>query len=179
MITQIETPRTYLRQLTASDAVQAYADWLNDSMVNEYLETRHVHQTVKTCEDFIQNCNADPCSHLFGIFLRDSDAHIGNAKLGFINQTHARGELSMFIGVKSCWGKGFATEVVRSITEYGFEHLGLERIQAGCYEEHIASLSVFKKVGYQVEGLLREHVISNGHRTGCFWLGILKNELTK
>lgn len=143
MMSQIDTARTFLRPLTASDAVQVYADWLNDPEVNQYLETRHVHQTVKTCETFIHQCNTDPASHLFGIFLRESGVHIGNVKLGFVNPNHARGEFSMFIGDKSCWGKGFATEVVRSLTEYGFTHLGLERIQAGCYEEHKASLRVF------------------------------------
>lgn len=179
MTKQLETAHTILRPLTEADAVQAYADWLNDPEVNRYLETRHVQQTIETCRNFIQQCNADPNSYLFGIFLKENGVHIGNAKLGFINKTHARGEFSMIIDDKSCWGKGFATEVVHSLTEYGFAHLNLERIQAGCYQEHIASLSVFKKVGYQVEGLFREHVISNGKRTGCFWLGILKHELNK
>ena len=176
---QIQTPRTFLRALTSLDAVQTYADWLNDHEVNQYMETRHVHHTIKSCKTFIQKCNADPCSHLFGIFLKENGVHLGNAKLGFINKVHGSGQLSMFIGDKSVWGKGLATEIVRSLTEYGFTHLGLERIQAGCYEEHEASLRVFKKVGYQVEGLFRDHLMFKGRRSNCVWMGILRHELTK
>jgi Acetyltransferase (GNAT) domain len=30
------------------------------------------------------------------------------------------------------WGKGFATEALRRILEFGFEHLSLERILGDC-----------------------------------------------
>lgn len=173
----IETKRLLLRPITESDVTQMYADWLNDPEVNRYLETRHAIQTVETCKDFVQKCNQDSSSHLFGIFQKEDNIHIGNAKLGFINNFHGTGQLSLFIGEKSCWGKGLAGEIVHGLTEYGFNQLGLERIEAGVYEENLASLRVFLHVGYNIDGFLRSHVISNNRRTGSFWLGILKNEL--
>lgn len=174
---EIETERLFFRPLIESDAVQAYADWLNDSDVNRYLETRHEVQTVESCRVFIRNCNQDPLSHLFGIFLRKNGKHIGNAKLGNVNLYYARAELSLFIGEKSCRGKGLGKEIVRALTRYGFDSLGLERVQAGCYEKNWQSLGVFLNAGYTVEGFFRHHVIDNGRPSGCFWLGILKNEL--
>ena len=172
----IETKRLFLRPLIESDAVQTYADWLNDSDVNRYLETRHEVQTIESCRTFIQHCNQDSFSQLFGIFLRESGRHIGNAKLGNVNLHHARAELSLFIGDKSCWGKGYATEIVHTLTAYGFDDLGLERIQAGCYEKNLQSLRIFLNAGYTVEGFFRHHVMDNNRPSGCFWLGILKHE---
>ncbi len=102
--------------------------------------------------------------------------HIGNAKLGYVNKHHCTAELSMFIGEKTLWGKGFATETVYNLTKYGFNVLELERIQAGCYEENLVSLHIFLKLRYTVEGFFRRHVNSKGRRSGCFWLGILKDE---
>lgn len=174
----IETKRLYLRPLSESDVTQTYADWLNDPEVNRYLETRHSTQSVESCITFVQKCNQDNSSHLFGVFLKEGSVHIGNAKLGFINHFHSTAQLSLFIGEKSCWGKGLAFEIVHGLTEYGFKQLGLERIEAGVYEDNLASLRVFLKVGYNVDGFLRSHVVSNNRRTGSFWLGILKNELT-
>jgi [ribosomal protein S5]-alanine N-acetyltransferase len=176
MKTEIETKRLVLRPLTESDASQTYADWLNDSDVNQYLETRFEVHTIESCRTFIQYCNQDPSSNLFGIFLKENDKHIGNSKLGNVNLHHARAELSMFIGDKSCWRNGFATEVVQALTAYGFERLNLKRIQAGCYEKNLQSLRIFLNVGYTIEGFLRHHVMDNGRSSGCFWLGILKNE---
>jgi ribosomal-protein-alanine N-acetyltransferase len=173
---EIETKRLFLRPLIESDAIQTYADWLNDSDVNRYLETRHAVQTLESCQTFIQHCNQDPLSNLFGIFLRESGKHIGNAKLGNVSPHHARAELSLFIGEKSCWGKGLGVEIVHALTAYGFEHLGLQRIQAGCYEKNLQSLRIFLNTGYTVEGFFRRHVMDNGRPSGCFWLGILKHE---
>jgi len=173
----IESERLLLKSLQVSDATQAYADWLNDPEVNQYLETRHQTQTVASCQEFIEQCNSDKNSHLFGIFLKENGQHIGNTKLGFINPVYMRGQVSLFIGEKKYWNKGLAGEVVRSITKFGFEHLNLNRIEAGCYEDNLASLRIFLKSGYSVEGFMRNHVISKGRSVGCFWLGILKHEL--
>ncbi len=166
-----------MRSITESDVTQTYVDWLNDPEVNRYLETRHTIQTIESCMAFVQKCNQDDSSHLFGIFLKEDNTHIGNAKLGYINHYHSTGQLSLFIGEKSCWGKGLAVEVVHGLTEYGFNQLALERVEAGIYDENLGSLRVFLKVGYNVDGYLRSHVISNNRRTGSFWLGILKNEV--
>jgi RimJ/RimL family protein N-acetyltransferase len=166
----------YLRPLTAADATQTYADWLNDPEIGQYLETRHVEQTTHSCRDFIAQCNADPNSHLFGVFLND-DRHIGNAKIGFINPRYKTGQLSLFIGDKSQWGQGIAGEVVAALTRYGFHDLGLERIEAGCYEPNQASLKVFLNAGYSHEGTFRNHVEHQGHRVDVLWLAILKSEL--
>lgn len=168
-----------MRPITESDVTQTYADWLNDPEVNRYLETRHAVQTIESCKDFVQKCNQDDCSYLFGVFLKEDGTHIGNTKLGFINRFHGTGQLSLFIGEKLCWGKGLAAEIVQGLTEYGFNQLGLERIEAGIYEDNLASLRAFLKVGYNVDGFFRSHVVSNNRRTGSFWLGILKHELQK
>ncbi|WP_025652959.1 MULTISPECIES: GNAT family N-acetyltransferase [unclassified Psychrobacter] len=172
----IETERLILRPLDISDASQEYVDWLNDPDVNQYLETRHSVQTLESCIDFIKSCNNDPTTYLFGIFLKESNKHIGNVKIGAINTIYKRGQLSLFIGDKECWGKGYSRELVKSITNYAFEHLGLSRMEAGCYEDNIGSLKVFLKSGYNVEGFFRDHVIHDDKYQGCFWLGALKDE---
>ncbi len=172
----LETERLLLRPLTEADASQRYADWLNDPEVNQYLETRHSLQTVDSCREFIRQCNADPGSHLLGVFLKGSGQHIGNVKVGFINALYEHGQISLFIGEKTCWGQGFSSELVREVSRYAFADLGLNRLEAGCYEDNLASLRVFLKCGYTVEGFLREQVTLNGKRMGVFWLGVLKHE---
>ena len=102
-MSKIETARLTLRPLQASDATQAYADWLNDPEVNRYLETRHSPQSLESCAAFIEQCNADSSSHLFGIFNRASGQHIGNAKIGFISSHYQRRRLSGARGFQASW----------------------------------------------------------------------------
>jgi len=68
---------------------------------------------------------------------------------------------------------------VQALTQYSFESLGLKRVEAGCYEANLASLSIFLKTGYTVEGFRRSHVASGGLRQGCFVLGIINGEHIK
>jgi RimJ/RimL family protein N-acetyltransferase len=140
------------------------------------LETRHTKQSIESCKSFIENCNQDEFSHLFGVFFKESQQHIGNVKIGFIHNLYERGQLSLFIGEKNFWGMGLSTELVKGVTRYGFDTLGLHRIEAGCYEENLASLRIFLKAGYTVEGFLRDQVSIGERRVGCFWLGVLKHE---
>ena len=176
---RIDTGRLFLRTLTADDASEKYTGWLNDPEVNQYLETRHFKQTLQSCTNFINSCNEDPASHLFGIFEKATGDHIGNAKIGFINPVYQRGQISIFIGEKHYWGRGLSSEVVKALTDFSFRQLGLHRLEAGCYESNLASLRVFLKSGYTVEGFMRDQVTLNGRRQGCFWLGILNHEYSE
>ena len=45
------------------------------------------------------------------------------------------------------WGKGYATEAVERIIQFGFEELKLHRIEAGCAIDNIASYKVMEKSG--------------------------------
>lgn len=180
MINSIETPRLYFKTLEESDVSQTYVDWLNDPDVNKYLETRHNNQTLDSCRQFVKSCLESSSENLFGVFLKEKNTHIGNVKLGLINPVHLRGQLSLVVGDKSCWGMGYGGEIVRAVTKFGFEQLHLERIEAGCYEENLNSLRIFLGAGYSVEGFFRQHsLIANGKRASCFWLAILRQEFER
>src|SRR5690606_40100694 len=45
-----------------------------------------------------------------------------------INAKARKAELYIFIGDKSCWGKGFGRDGYKLLVNYGFSELGLERI---------------------------------------------------
>jgi RimJ/RimL family protein N-acetyltransferase len=74
-----------------------------------------------------------------------------------ISREHSRAELGYWIGVPY-WRRGFATEAGRSIVRFGFEELGLHRVQARHLERNPASGSVLRKLGMQLEGIHRHAV---------------------
>jgi [ribosomal protein S5]-alanine N-acetyltransferase len=168
--------RLLFRPLTQLDVTEKYVGWLNDTQVNRYLEIRFTQHTLESCSSFIAETNADSTSYLFGIFDKLSNLHIGNIKIGFIKQRYSTGQLSLFIGEKSYWGKGLATEAILTITGWAFNELSLARLEAGCHDENLASLRAFLKAGYTVEGYFRKNTVIENRRVGGFWLGILSNE---
>lgn len=51
-----------------------------------------------------------------------------------------------------CWGKGYATEMTKSLIEYGVKDLGLKKIVAVTHPENIASQKVLLKSGLKAIG---------------------------
>ena len=59
---------------------------------------------------------------------------------------------------------------------YGFNRLNLDRIYGGVSAEHQASVRICEKVGLQIEGLRRGHLLRNGKRTDAHIVGALRDE---
>ena len=81
----------------------------------------------------------------------------------------------LLVGDKNQWGKGYATEAIKSITNFAFDKLGLHKLTAGCYADNIGSIKSFKKVGFFNEGNWKDHYNSNGEYVDRVCLAILES----
>ena len=74
------------------------------------------------------------------------------------------------------WGKGLATEAIKLACKFGFEELGLHKLEAGAYENAIGSLKALEKNGFKREGIIRDHGIVKNKFVNVFRYGLLKDE---
>lgn len=74
-------------------------------------------------------------------------------------------------------GRGVATHATRLLAGWGFEHLGLERLDLTCGPDNGASQRVAERCGFTREGLLRSHVRFKGGRRDTLVYGLLPGEL--
>jgi RimJ/RimL family protein N-acetyltransferase len=177
---RLETARLRLRVLQPEDVTASYIGWLNDPAINAFLETRFTVQSEEAVVSFVTEQSRNPDSFLFRIALAADDRHIGNIKLGPLNRHHASAQLSLLIGERDMHGKGYATEAITAVTDWGFESCGLKRIEAGCYQDNLGSLRAFLKAGYSVEGFRRSAVATlSGGRSGTFWFARLADDRTE
>ncbi|MFY4775733.1 GNAT family N-acetyltransferase [Metabacillus sp. RGM 3146] len=105
---------------------------------------------------------AEGTLYSFGIFSDNTQKLIGDISLTEV----VRGNL------QSCWigycldkkhnGKGYTTEAVKQAVTYGFDVLGLHRIEAGVMPRNPASIKVLEKAGFHKEGIAKENVRING-----------------
>ena len=167
-----------LRTLASPDATQYYLSWLSDPEINKYLEMRFSPpKKVENLADYISFINNSTDSILLGIFLRVSDRHIGNIKLGPIDNNHRVGEIGFLIGDRLQWGKGYASEAILLLTEYAFGQLGLAKLTAGCYIENKGSLRALQKAGFKEEGRMLSQWESGSIRQDGLIMGIVNPEL--
>jgi RimJ/RimL family protein N-acetyltransferase len=75
-----------------------------------------------------------------------------------IKPEHRRAELGYWIAL-NCWNRGYATEASQRLIDFGFEILGLHRIEARHFVRNRASGRVMQKLGMQHEGIERDWAI--------------------
>jgi len=77
---------------------------------------------------------------------------------------------------KKYWNRGYATEAIRLILQFGFSDLNLYRIYAGVFEPNIASRKVLEKYGFRQEGYWREAIVKHHTRQNLIHYALLKPE---
>lgn len=147
----------FLKLLSPEDVTPAYVEWMQDDDIIHVLESRWMVYTLDTLKAYVQTVNQSSHSFLLGIFAQATGMHIGNIKIGEINQIHRFGEIGLLIGDKQSWGRGYGTEAIRLATEYAFTELNLHKIVAGIYANNIGSYKAFLKAGYKEVGRLEKH----------------------
>lgn len=153
----LTTERLYLRPLEGEDITPAYLEALNDPDVMRWTEARHQYWDEERAADYIRRSNREGVSTLLGIFLKDSDRHIGGIRLFNVHPVDRRAELSLMIFDKSQWSRGYATEALEAVVDYAFRELGLHRLHADYYAANTASARLFAKAGFQIEGVYKDH----------------------
>jgi RimJ/RimL family protein N-acetyltransferase len=174
---KVDAERLYLRPLTEADCTPLYLSWLQDPNVNQFLETRHHTQTMEAIKQFVTGVNARDDEHLFGIFLKEGDRHIGNIKVGPVRPYHALADVSLFIGAQDCWGKGYAREAIAAVSRHAFDKLGVRKLLANMYAPNRGSSRAFEKVGYRREGVRRAHYWLAGQPCDLIEYGLLRADL--
>jgi len=103
--------------------------------------------------------NQDPAT-FFGIDYINE--YVGNISLVPCEDIYRKSaEIGYFIG-EPYWNKGIVTTAVNLITDYGFNYLGIVRIQTGIFEYNTASQRVLEKCGFLKEGIFRKSVYKQG-----------------
>lgn len=166
-----------LRCLSIEEVGETYLAWLNDPLVNQYLEVRHSPpKSVAELRQFVSEINASENILLLGMFIQNGSVHIGNIKLGPIDRWHHRADIGVICGERSEWGKGYATMAIRLLSDFAEQQLGLQRLSAGCYSVNKRSARAFEKAGFKLEATIQSYwQLSDGRRIDELWLGRVKH----
>lgn len=103
------------------------------------------------------------------------DELIGGCGLTVHSLQDKRAEIGYCIR-REDWGKGIGTNVAGLLIEFGFNELGIHRIEAKCDPENHASYRIMEKNNMQREGILREEKYVHGEWRDSFIYSILRHE---
>jgi [ribosomal protein S5]-alanine N-acetyltransferase len=112
----------------------------------------------------IEDEAAADMAYSFFLFTRDDARLVGGANLNNVRRRAAQmATLGYWMGAPFA-GQGLMTEAVGAVVPFAFRLLKLERIEAACIPENLASVRVLEKTGFRREGLAREYLAIAGQR---------------
>ena len=112
--------------------------------------------SLENARDFIRQTEkavAENTSQAYGIFYREKIVGV----IGFVNfkWTSRRAEIGYWID-KNHEGKGIITESCKSLINYAFAELNMNRIEIRCATENIRSRRIPERLNFKLEGVLRQ-----------------------
>lgn len=156
----IQTERLTLRAFSLED-IPVYRKEFEKESVQEYLGgVLLLKDDLKDAQNWLRNINDRLLKRKLvftWLITKNDNVHesIGRIDLGGFTNNKV-GEVSYYIW-EEYWGNGYAVEALKSVVEFGFDHLKLERIQAVVDVRNIASEKVLIKAGFEKEGMLKKY----------------------
>lgn len=84
--------------------------------------------------------------------------------------------MTIIIGERDAWGKGYGKEVGRLLLSYAFECLGFHRVSIGVVGFNKNALRYWKSLGFKKEGVERDDYFYDNEYSDGIMMSILENE---
>ena len=111
----------------------------------------------------------------WGITLKGKNQVIGMCGYNYWVRRDYRGCVGYDLA-RAYWGQGIMTEAMRVVLRFGFERMGLNRIEADASAENIGSIRVLEKLGFAREGVEREQYYEDGQFHDLMLFSLLKRD---
>ncbi|MEH7061166.1 MULTISPECIES: GNAT family N-acetyltransferase [Bacillus] len=112
----------------------------------------------------------------FTVRTAQDDRLIGFVAIHGIEWNNRMGLLAIGIGEGNDRGKGYGREAINLILNYAFYELNLHRVGLDVISYNKAAIKLYKKMGFQMEGCMREAVQRDGECFDRIIMGILREE---
>ena len=172
----LHTARLRLRPFTAADADPMFTLHSNRHVLRywdapPWKQRAHAERFIAVCRQIEQ----EGTGARLAIERADGGGFIGWCCLVKWNPEFRSAKLGYCLN-DAAWGHGFATEAARALLHWAFDTLDLNRVESDVDTRNIASGRVLEKLGFVLEGTLREDCIVDGVISDSWVFGLLRRE---
>ncbi len=178
-IPTLSTERLMLRRLGERDAEDMYS-YARRADVTEFL-LWSPHASLSYTREYLRYVERRYSLGDFydwAVIDRESGKMIGTCGFARIDTVNRAGELGYVLNPEYR-GRGIALEAAREVIRFGFEELGLHRIEARFMEGNEPSRRVMEKLGMSPEGFARDSVFVKGRYVTVGKYAIISNDFSK
>ncbi len=173
---ELESDRLLLRPITVQDAKDLFEIYSNKEVML-YFDDRSAFENMSEAEDMAkgyENGIKTKAEMRWGIILKDTGKLIGTCGFHAISDYDKRLEIGYDLNRKY-WGKKIMTEALSLIIQFAFE-MDVNRIEAFVEPPNTGSRVLLEKLGFSLEGTLRQHEMCRGELIDIQILGLLRGD---
>jgi RimJ/RimL family protein N-acetyltransferase len=166
--------KVYLRPIEKED-LKYVCKWVNDPEIRGKMgETLPMNMT--RANEWFEKAVKDKDRVWFIIVAKETGQVIGEG--GFLRIYHPwrSSDISIILGEKSAWGKGYGSEAMALMLDYGFGHLNLHRISLGVFAFNETAIRFYERAGFKREGIQREGYYYDNAYHDIIMMSILEDE---
>lgn len=147
-------PAIALRPVEPADAAPIRR-WVNDPAIRALIgETRPL--TPSAADAYVEKLQRDESRVWFIIVERAGGRPIGECGLLRMMPAWRTTDLSIIIGERDAWGRGFGREAITLLLDYAFGALNFHRVAIGVVGFNQRALRFYEQVGFRREGVQRD-----------------------
>jgi [ribosomal protein S5]-alanine N-acetyltransferase len=161
----LKTSRLLLRRVRESDSKDMF-EYTSNNDITKYLSW-YPHSEIAQTEKYIAHLISEYVMKdrfAWAIEFSELNKFIGIVRIFDVSLVNKRGELSYILN-PAFQGRGIALEAIKTVIDFCFGEVGLNRIQAKCTPDNLPSERVIQKLGMSYEGTLKEFWLNKGNYT--------------
>ena len=164
--------KCYLSPMSPNDA-EKFTKWLNDMELLINLQLYNGVINLENEKEFLSNLSKE---HNYSIIDLEKEELIGTCGFLDIDCVNQTAETGIFIGDKNYRKKGYGTEALSLLVDYGFKALNFHNIMLKVYEYNKGAIKCYEKIGFKQIGVRRQALHRNLEKHNIVFMDILSNE---
>lgn len=152
--------------------IPTYYKWRNDETIavfdqSEFLRPRSFEEIEEWSQILVNG-------HTY--IASVDGVYIGTIALMKVDERNRHAELAIVIGEKDYWSKGYGSQMMHTLLEYGFEGLNLDRLYLHVFSFNERAIKFYEKFNFKHEGTLRNMLYRNGKYHDLLAYGLMRDE---
>ena len=168
----------FFRRPTRDDAAEI-CELKNNEKAAQLLGGVHHSYSVADIERWIDFHNNNPEEVLLVVEDTERGKLIGHVGLYKIDNVAKKTEYGILLADDESRGKGYGTKSTKMMIDYAFNKLGMHKVTAEVLSENAASIAMFKKCGFSIDGCLRDDIFKNDRYYDVLSMSLIESEYRK
>ena len=170
-----KTKRLLLRRFEESDLQNVFKGLSHPEVIKHYGVSYDSLESTKAQMKWFTELENEETGMWFAVCSLDDRTFYGAGGLNNLCKDHKKAEIGFWL-LPDYWGRGIITEALPVICNYGFDHLGIHRIEGFVESKNTNCINAMSKLNFHYEGTMKDCEIKNGTYINLNIYALFQNE---